>query len=177
MPTTTPFRFNGHRQEPHIWLDKTPGWHIWWTIVGLLSPPQCNCASPECLPGWADHHNSVQALTCGTGLIEIQNKTRRYFFVIGWEVGLLNWISGVLPKKNPRCICTSSECWPKCADYQNLVHALTCSKGLEYIQVIFSHWVYSLELCESNIFMGAVKFRVFSHEQFPLHCTLSKYNQ
>ena len=122
-------RFNGHRQEisePHIWLDKTPGWHIWWTIVGLLSPPQCNCASPECLPGWADHHNSVQASTCGTGLID---KTRRYFFVIGWEVGLLNWISGVLPKKNPRCICTSSECWPKCADYQNLVHALTCSKG------------------------------------------------
>ena len=41
------------------------------------------------------------------------------------------------PKEKSRCICTSSECWPKWADYLNLVHALTCSKGLKYIQVFF----------------------------------------
>ena len=168
-------------QAGNIWTSYLVGQNTWMAYMvdncraSLSSPMQLCFPRVFARMGWPSQFSAGIDLRYRAHRNTKQNQ--KIFFVIGWEVGLLNWISGVLPKKNPRCICTSSECWPKCADYPNLVHALTCSKGLKYIQVIFSHWVYSLELCESNIFMGAVKFRVFPHEQFPLHCTLSKYNQ
>ena len=167
-------------QAGNIWTSYLVGQNTWMAYMvdncraSLSSPMQLCFPRVFARMGWPSQFSAAIDLRYRAHRNTKQNQ--KIFFVIGWEVVLLNWISEVLPKKNPRCICTSSECWIKCADYQNLVHALTCSKGLEYIQVIFSHWVYSLELCESNIFMGAVKFRVFSHEQFPLHCTLSKYN-